>query len=304
MNKLELIKFIKDRIGPKSSPFIGGFAGAFPWGDKLLLASSDGVGTKLNIADWVGNYTTIGYDLVAMCVNDIVAHGGKPLFFLDYYGCGRLNTSNFESILSGINKGCNDAECLLLGGETAELPYTYTPGSCDLAGFSVGTVDTIKYLPKSDTIVPGDLILGLSSNGIHANGFTKILERTKSSLDLKSLMTPTRIYVRSCLNVLAQTDQIKAIAHITGGGLTQNIPRILMPGLSFKLRDWAVPELFKEIKIKGEFSQQEMLDNFNCGIGMAVIIDKRQVERMSSLFNNEGEIVQVIGEVTGFHKVT
>jgi phosphoribosylformylglycinamidine cyclo-ligase len=304
VNKLELTKFIKTRINQNSAAMIGGFAGTFDFGDQLLLASADGIGTKLNVSEWVGDFTTIGIDLVAQNVNDIVCHGGKPLFFLDYFSCNRLNTSIFEQILSGVNKGCEEAGCLLIGGEVAELIYTYTPGGCDLAGFAVGVVDKNKYLPKSDEIVPGDLILGLASNGLHANGFTKLLERTKNNIDLKSLLAPTRIYSRSCLNVLKQTDQIKALVHITGGGFNDNIPRVLQPGLGFKLRDWAVPEIFKEIKIKGNFTQQEMLDNFNCGIGMAVIIDKRQAERICSLFNNEGEKVQVIGDVTGFYKVT
>jgi len=306
MNKSELTKFIKSRVDIKSAQIIGGFAGTYIYENngKLLLAATDGVGTKLSICDWVGDYSKIGIDLVAMCVNNIVTHGGKPLFFLDYFACSRIKTDTFEQILQGINKGCEEADCLLIGGETSELAYTFTPGSCDLAGFAVGEVDTNKYLPKSDVIIPGDLIIGLASNGIHANGFTKLLERTKSNIDLKSLLTPTRIYVRSCLNVLKQTDQIKALVHITGGGLNENIPRALQPGLGFKLRDWAIPNIFKEIKTKGDFTQQEMLDNFNCGIGMAVIIDKRQVERISSLFNNEGEIIQVIGEVTGFYRVT
>ena len=303
MNKLELSKFIQARVDIKSAKEIGGFAGTFEFDDKLLVASTDGVGTKLNIASWVNNYSSIGYDLVAMSVNDIVCHGAKPLFFLDYFSCSRFNSNIFERILSGINRGCKDAECLLIGGEVAELVYTYTPGGYDLAGFVVGIVDKNKFLPKKDTIVPGDIILGLESNGVHSNGFTKILERTKQRINLEKLLEPTRIYSRSCLNVLTQTDQIKALAHITGGGLSENIPRVLQPGLSFKLKQWPIPEIFSEIKEKGGFSHNEMIDTFNCGIGMAVIVDKRQVEYIVGLFNNEGEKVQVIGEITGFHRV-
>jgi phosphoribosylformylglycinamidine cyclo-ligase len=304
MNKSELTKFIQARVDLKSAKEIGGFAGTFELGDKLLVAATDGVGTKLNIAEWTQNYHTIGYDLVAMSVNDIVCHGAKPLFFLDYFSCSRFFPVVFEEILSGINRGCNNSDCVLIGGEVAELAFTYSPGGCDLAGFAVGIVDKDKYLPKKDAIIPGDVILGLSSSGVHSNGFTKILERTNKQIDLNKLMTPTRIYARSCLSVLAQTDQIKALAHITGGGLLENIPRVLQPGLGCRFREWAVPDIFLEIKEKGKFTQTEMFETFNCGIGMAVIVDKRQVEYITGLFLNEGEKVQIVGDITGFYRVS
>lgn len=296
MKKQDLIDFIKMRVSDKSAQEIGGFSGKFDFGDQFLLAATDGIGTKLDLSRWCNDYSTVGHDLVAVSVNDIVAHGGKPLFFLDYMGCDHINYFAFEVILRGITQACETARCLLIGGETAELPYTYTDSHFDMAGFAVGIVDKDKILPKNN-IVPGDVILGLSSDGIHSSGFREIFERTDLKLLPHRLLKPTRIYVRPCLNVLAQTDQIKALVHITGGGLTENIPRVLPPGLSFKLGNWDIPEIFQEIKTRGHFSQTEMLGIFNCGVGMAVIIDKRQVKWISKLFKDEGEQVQVIGEV-------
>ncbi len=295
MKKEAILRLVNEAASSK----IGGFAGKFDLGDKFLLAATDGVGSKLVLAKKQNDFSGIGQDLVAMCVNDIVVHGGKPLFFLDYYGCNYIDEVQFKCILESISKACKIAGCELIGGETAEMPFTYGLNDYDLVGFAVGIVDKDKYLTK-EGISTGDIILGLASDGIHSNGFTAILERTEG-IDKQKLLTPTRIYVRSCLNVLAKTDNIKALAHITGGGLIENIPRVLPKELSFKLKNMKYwPSLFHQIQKSGNFTEQEMLETFNCGIGMAVIVDKNNVDEVSDLFIEEGENIDVIGEVTSY----
>jgi phosphoribosylformylglycinamidine cyclo-ligase len=292
MQKEALLKLINQAAGSK----IEGFAGRFDLGDKYLLAATDGVGTKLTLAKWHVDLSIIGIDLVAMCVNDIVAHGGKPLFFLDYYACGFISESKLEEIIKSIAAGCKIAGCILLGGETAEMPHTYRQGNCDLAGFAVGIVDKDKYLPK-ENIISGDIILGLGSNGIHSNGFSKIIERTTGYMHVKELMNPTRIYVNSCLSILNQTASIKALAHITGGGLFENIQRVLPSGLTPIITTTSLPILpiFEWVKNAGNFTLEEMLETFNCGIGMAIIVDASKVDEVSKMFEIEGEVVYNIG---------
>jgi len=292
MKKEVILRLVNEASNSK----IGGFAGRFDLDDKFLLAATDGVGSKLVLAQDQNDFSGIGQDLVAMCVNDIVVHGGKPLFFLDYYGCNHLGEAQFKCILESISKACKIAGCELIGGETAEMPFTYGLNDYDLVGFAGGIVDKDKYLPK-ENINSGNIILGLASDWIHSNGFTAILERTEG-IDKQKLLTPTRIYVRSCLNVLAKTDSIKALAHITGGGLIENIPRVLPKELSFKLKNMKYwPSLFHQIQKSGDFTEQEMLETFNCGIGMAVIVDKNNIDEVSDLFIEEGETIDVIGEV-------
>ena len=291
MKKDALLKLVNEATNAD----IGGFAGKFDLGDKFLLAATDGVGSKLVLAKINNNFSGIGFDLVAMCVNDIVVHGGKPLFFLDYYGCSYLENEQFNKILTSISEACKAADCKLIGGETAEMPFTYGHNDYDLVGFAVGIVDKDKYLPKPN-IIPGDVILGLASDGLHSNGFSAILSRTRN-IDQKLLMRPTRIYVKPCLNVLGKTDHIKALVHITGGGLPGNIPRVLPKGVGFELKNISWPLIFYQIQKNGSFTNQEMLDTFNCGIGMAVIVASQHVTEVCDLFVKEGETVYVIGKV-------
>ncbi|XP_073440704.1 trifunctional purine biosynthetic protein adenosine-3 [Dendrobates tinctorius] len=279
---------------PGCNAELGGFAGLFDlkaagFIDPILVSGTDGVGTKLKIAQSCNKHDTIGQDLVAMCVNDILAQGAEALFFLDYFGCGALDVSVAESVVSGIAKACQIAGCALLGGETAEMPGMYAPGEYDLAGFAVGAVERGCMLPLLEKITTGDLVIGISSSGVHSNGFSlvrKILE--KSSLELSSpsppgcgsgtlgelLLTPTKIYSKALLPVL-KSGHVKAYAHITGGGLLENIPRVLPASLGVTLDAlcWRIPGIFSWLQKEGGLSEEEMSRTFNCGIGAVLVVD-------------------------------
>ncbi len=267
---------------------IGGFGGLFdlkPLGlkDPVLVAGTDGVGTKVKIAIESGRHDTIGIDLVAMSVNDLVVQGAEPLFFLDYFACGRLEPEMAAAVVAGISIGCREAGCALIGGETAEMPGVYHGDDYDLAGFAVGAAERTELLPRAD-IAEGDIIIGLASSGVHSNGFSlvrKVVETSglgwadpapfadNASLG-DALLTPTRIYVKSCLAAIRQTKAVKGLAHLTGGGFPDNIPRVLPKGLGARIDLTRVPVLpvFKWLADEGGVAQDEMLRTFNCGIGM------------------------------------
>jgi phosphoribosylformylglycinamidine cyclo-ligase len=252
---------------------IGGFSGIYEHNGIKLVASTDGVGSKLELCKNLNKYDTIGIDLVAMCVNDIICQGAQPLFFLDYYAVNKLDLDRGRDIISGINEGCKQSGCMLLGGETAEMPLLYKENTFDLAGFSVGLIENDIY-PKN--IVEEDLIYGIRSSGVHSNGFTlinKLLE--KYDYDLNELIKPTKIYVND-LNKLKEKypDYIKGFSHITGGGLIDNIPRILNGDLNFNITISNIPDVFKWIYDKSDMSIEDMFKTYNCGIGMVVIFDK------------------------------
>ncbi len=303
-----------ERSGSVSS--IGGFAGLFDlkasgYIDPILVASTDGVGTKLLIAIETGKLGTIGVDLVAMCVNDIVVQGAEPLFFLDYYANSKLNITDSVEIIAGITEGCKQAHCALIGGETAEMPGLYKSGDFDLAGFCVGAVER-KRLISGKNVKEGDQVIGLGSSGLHSNGYSlvrKIFEINKldysgsapfdpnRSLD-NFLLAPTRIYVKSCLAV-AEYGGVHALAHITGGGLIENIPRILPLdlGVVIDVTAWQLPPMFKWLAEIGGIPANEMLRTFNCGIGMAVIVDPGKAKPLREILEEKGETVFEIGSV-------
>jgi phosphoribosylformylglycinamidine cyclo-ligase len=279
---------------------IGGFGGLFdlkPCGfkDPVLVAATDGVGTKLKLAIETGIHSGIGIDLVAMNVNDLVVQGAEPLFFLDYFATGKLDLGVAETVIGSIAKGCKEAGCALIGGETAEMPGFYAPGDYDLAGFAVGAVERSGVLPRDD-IEAGNVILGLPSSGVHSNGFSLVRRVVKASglalndaapfaRDMKlgeALLTPTRIYVRQILEAIRGTGAIKALAHITGGGLTENIPRVLPSDLAAEidLGAFALPPVFEWLMAEARLDQSEMLRTFNCGIGMVLVVARDDVARM------------------------
>jgi phosphoribosylformylglycinamidine cyclo-ligase len=294
---------------------IGGFGGLFDmheigYRDPILVSATDGVGTKLKIAQAANKHNTIGIDLVAMCVNDLVVQGAEPLFFLDYFATGELSVDVAEDVVAGIAEGCKQAGCALLGGETAEMPGMYGAGDYDLAGFSVGAVERHEILPKG--VTGGDVILGLASNGVHSNGFSlvrKVIERAglsyqddapfeKGKTIGEALLEPTRIYVKSCLKAI-ETEGVKALAHITGGGLTENIPRILPKGVVAEIdpQSWDRPAVFKWLELVAALPQEEMLKTFNAGIGMALIVDRAKKDQITAILEAEGETVFEIGGV-------
>lgn len=296
---------------------IGGFGGLFDlkaagYVDPILVAANDGVGTKVKIAIETGQHETIGIDLVAMCVNDLIVQGAEPLFFLDYYATGKLNPEEGTRIVQGIVDGCRQAGCALLGGETAEMPGLYSKGDYDLAGFAVGAAERGRLLPRAD-IKPGDAILGLPSSGVHSNGYSlvrRIVERAGLSWSATApfapekllgaaLLEPTRIYVRQLLGALRRTDAIKGLAHITGGGLIDNIPRVLPEGTAARIDLASImpPPVFGWLSRVGQISETEMLRTFNCGIGMVVIVDADQVEAATNALIAEGETPAHIGEI-------
>ncbi|HHY36195.1 MAG TPA: phosphoribosylformylglycinamidine cyclo-ligase [Firmicutes bacterium] len=293
---------------------IGGFGGLFrlPLGqyrEPVLVAGTDGVGTKLRLAFALDIHDTIGIDAVAMCVNDILVQGAEPLFFLDYLAVGKLVPEQVAAIVSGVAAGCREAGCALLGGETAEMPGFYPPGEYDLAGFAVGVVEAAKIIDGS-TIVPGDQIIGLPSSGLHSNGYSlarkALLEEAGFSLDRyfpelgrtlgEELLTPTKIYVKEVLPLLRRFP-VKGLAHITGGGLVENIPRILPPGCRARIRcsSWQVPPIFQLIRRAGRISAAEMHRVFNMGIGLVIIADPAAAEEIRASFS--GSPPPVIGEI-------
>ncbi|GAB6887728.1 phosphoribosylformylglycinamidine cyclo-ligase [Desulfothermus okinawensis JCM 13304] len=276
----------------------------------VLVAATDGVGTKLKLAFDMNKHDTVGIDLVAMNVNDIVVHGAKPLFFLDYLAMGELDTSVAEDIIKGISEGCKQSGCALLGGETAELPGFYKKGEYELSGFSVGVVDDSKIIDGS-TIGVGNVIIGLASSGVHSNGFSlirKIIRDKSISLEEKLnestktlgeiLLTPTKIYVGSILNLIRDF-HINGMAHITGGGFFENIPRILPRGVKAKIDFYSFekPLIFQWIKEQGNLSWEEMMSIFNCGIGIVLIVKKKDVDDILNRLNGLNEKAWIIGEI-------
>jgi phosphoribosylformylglycinamidine cyclo-ligase len=296
---------------------IGGFGGLFDlkaagFSDPILVAATDGVGTKVKIAIETSRHDTIGIDLVAMSVNDLVVQGAEPLFFLDYFACGKLDPAVGAAVVKGVAAACQEARCALIGGETAEMPGVYQGGDYDLAGFAVGAVGRKDILPRAD-IRAGDVVLGLASTGVHSNGFSLVRRVAETAgltwdrpapFDLsrnlgEALLTPTRLYVRSCLAAIRETKAIKALAHITGGGFTENIPRVLPAGLDVALDLSAVPVLpvFKWLAATGGISTTEMLRTFNCGIGMVVVVDRDLADAAAERLAANGEKVVRLGEV-------
>jgi phosphoribosylformylglycinamidine cyclo-ligase len=301
---------------PGADAELGGFGGFFDlkaagYRDPLLVAANDGVGTKLKLAIEAGRHDGVGIDLVAMCANDLVVQGAEPLFFLDYYATGKLDNDVATSVVSSIAKGCRIAGCALIGGETAEMPGMYAPGDYDLAGFCVGAVERDKVLTGAD-ISPGDVILGLASSGVHSNGFSlvrRIVEQEGWNLGQdfpgaggrplgEVLLEPTRIYVRSILT-LVQEQRIKGLAHITGGGILENIPRVL-PKNCHAVVDadrWELPPIFSLLQQGGRIAPEEMARTFNCGVGMAVVVSTGEAASVTSALEGAGEAVYEIGRI-------
>jgi phosphoribosylformylglycinamidine cyclo-ligase len=315
---VELIKPLLRRTARAGADAeIGGFGGLFDlkaagFSDPILVAATDGVGTKVKIAVETSRHDTIGIDLVAMSVNDLVVQGAEPLFFLDYFACSKLDPGVGAAVVAGIATACRESRCALIGGETAEMPGMYQDGDYDLAGFAVGAVARQDLLPRSD-VAPRDVVVGLASSGVHANGFS-LVRRVVSACGVRwdapapfdparslgeALLTPTRLYVRSCLAAIRQTKAVKALAHITGGGFIENIPRVLPRGLSASLDLDRVPvqPVFKWLAAAGEIGEQEMLRTFNCGIGMVAVLDADAAAAASEQFTANGEIVVPLGEV-------
>jgi len=283
---------------------LGGFGGLFDlkaagFRDPILVSGTDGVGTKLKVAIEAGLPDTVGIDLVAMCVNDIVVQGAEPLFFLDYYATSRLDVEVGRRVVAGIAEGCRRAGCALVGGETAEMPGMYADGDYDLAGFAVGAVERDQILPRAD-IVPGDVVLGLSSTGIHSNGYSLVRKiMMRGSHDIAKLMEPTRIYVKPLLAAIRGTGAIKGLAHITGGGLPGNVPRCLPDGMRARLdaRRWKAPEVFAWLRATGNVPTDDMLQTFNCGLGMIVVVDGKESARVCKSLADAGETVQEVGVI-------
>ncbi|KAJ2873432.1 hypothetical protein FB639_004215, partial [Coemansia asiatica] len=306
---------------------IGGFGGVFDlkatgYSDPVLVSATDGVGTKLKIAHEMKIHDTVGIDLVAMQVNDIIVQGAEPLFFLDYYACGHLDVEATRDFVKGVADGCLESGCALIGGETAEMPGLYSEGDYDVAGFAVGAVERTQILPRMDEISAGDVLVGLASSGVHSNGFSlvrKVVSRagldfhspcpwkTASSSGAddvtvgKALLTPTRIYVKPLLPLIHKR-LIKGMAHITGGGFTDNIPRVLPKnvGVDIDASTWELPAVFKWIKQAGGIAVEEMARTFNCGIGMVIVVASERVADVVDSLNASGETAAVIGSLVPF----
>ncbi|CDZ47882.1 phosphoribosylformylglycinamidine cyclo-ligase [Neorhizobium galegae] len=302
---------------PGADGEIGGFGGLFDlkaagFTDPILVAANDGVGTKLKIAIDANFHDTVGIDLVAMCVNDLVVQGAEPLLFLDYFATGKLDPDQGAAIVSGIAAGCREAGCALIGGETAEMPGMYSDGDYDLAGFAVGAAERGQLLPVGD-IASGDVILGLTSSGVHSNGFSlvrKIVTLSGLAWDApapfregmtlgEALLTPTRIYVKPLLKAIRETGALKALAHITGGGFPENIPRVLPKNLAAEidLDSIPVPPVFSWLAKTGGVEAKEMLRTFNCGIGMIVVVAPENAQAVADILTGEGEIVVPLGRM-------
>ena len=304
---IEKIKPIaKSTLRPGVLGGLGGFGAMFEiplekYKNPVLISGTDGVGTKLKVAEMLNKHDTIGIDLVAMCVNDLIVQGAEPLFFLDYYATGSLNPEIATSVIEGIGEGCRQSGCSLIGGETAEMPGMYNGEEYDLAGFCVGIVDKNQVIDGSK-VNKGDHIVALGSSGPHSNGYSlirKVLEKsTPSAEQLNSLIEPTRIYVKSVLS-LANTLPVHAVSHITGGGLLENIPRVLPDHLSAKLNSnsWSQPEIFKWLQKEGNIDSHEMYRVLNCGVGMVVIISKESSSQAIEHLSACGENAWLIGEV-------
>ncbi|MCC6776364.1 MAG: phosphoribosylformylglycinamidine cyclo-ligase [Hyphomicrobiales bacterium] len=315
---VELIKpLVRATARAGADAEIGGFGGLFDlkragFKDPILVAATDGVGTKVKIAIETRRHDTIGIDLVAMSVNDLVVQGAEPLFFLDYFACGKLAPEIGARVVAGVAEGCRQAGCALIGGETAEMPGLYQDGDYDLAGFAVGAAERNGIIPRND-IAPGDVLLALASSGVHSNGYSlvrKIVARSGLAWSVRApfdescelgaaLIAPTRIYVRSCLAALRETGAIKALAHITGGGFPDNIPRVLPKGLGVTLDLTRVPLLpvFRWLAATGNVAETEMLRTFNCGVGMVAVVAAADVEAITAVLTRSGETVTQLGEV-------
>jgi len=317
-----------ERIGPAAKATrrpgadaeLGGFGGLFDlkaagFKDPVLVASTDGVGTKLKIAIETGLYTGIGQDLVAMCVNDIVVQGAEPLFFLDYYATGKLKVDAAAKVVEGIARACTESGCALIGGETAEMPGLYAPNDFDLAGFTVGGVERGNILPKKATMKPGDAIIGVASSGVHSNGFSlvrRVVEHLGLSYDScatfanpktlgEALLTPTALYVKSGLAAI-RAGGVKGLAHITGGGITENTPRCLPDGLDAEidLASWMPNPVFGWLARAASIAEDEMLRTFNCGIGLIAVVEPEAADGVIAAFTAHGQTAQKIGKlVTG-----
>ncbi|MFN3746674.1 MAG: phosphoribosylformylglycinamidine cyclo-ligase [Hyphomicrobiaceae bacterium] len=308
---------------PGADADLGGFGGLFDlkaagYKDPILVAANDGVGTKLRIAIETGQHATIGVDLVAMCVNDLLVQGAEPLFFLDYFATGKLDVAVAREVIAGIAAGCHEAGCALIGGETAEMPGMYGGRDYDLAGFAVGAVERDAVLPRTDMAV-GDLLIGLPSSGVHSNGYSLVRKLVAgASLEWEApapyapetplatnLLTPTRIYVKPVLATLRATGgggpagAIKAMAHITGGGLSENVPRILpeQVGAEIDLGAWIPPAVFGWLKTAGNLDDAEMLRTFNCGIGLVIVADRTRAGAVLQELRDAGEAPMIIGRI-------
>ena len=304
--------YAKKTMRPGVLAGIGGFGALFEvpkkYREAVLVSGTDGVGTKLKLAFDLNRHDTVGQDLVAMSVNDILVQGAEPLFFLDYFACGKLDVQTATTVVKGIAAGCELAGCALIGGETAEMPGMYPDGEYDLAGFAVGAVEKSEIIDGT-TITPGDVVLGLASSGIHSNGFSlvrKVIERAKPDLNADfggrtlgdALMAPTRIYVKPVL-ALMETVPVKGMAHITGGGLVENIPRVLGEALTAELdqKSWPLPPLFVWLQEHGGVADSEMHRVFNCGIGMVLIVAADQAAAAQAFLQKAGETVWNIGAI-------
>ncbi|WP_323035491.1 phosphoribosylformylglycinamidine cyclo-ligase [Pararhodobacter sp.] len=300
---------------PGTMSGLGGFGALFDlkaagYSDPVLVAATDGVGTKLRIAIDTGVVDTIGIDLVAMCVNDLVCQGAEPLFFLDYFATGKLDVDQAARIIEGIAEGCARSGCALIGGETAEMPGMYHAGDFDLAGFAVGAMERGTDLPSG--VVQGDVLLGLASNGVHSNGYSlvrKVVEKAglnwsdpspfSAGTVGEALLTPTRLYVKQALAAI-RAGGVHALAHITGGGLTENLPRVLPEGLGAEidLNSWTLPPVFDWLARTANLSEPELLKTFNSGIGMIVVVAADRAEALTALLVAQGETVSQLGHVT------
>lgn len=309
-------EMVKPTMRPEVMSNVGGFGALVslaetPYANPVLVSSTDGVGTKLKLAFMMNKHDTVGIDLVAMCVNDIVVQGAEPLFFLDYFATGKLEEGVAEQVISGIVEGCKQANCSLVGGETAEMPGMYTAGEYDLAGFTVGIADRDEVIDGS-TVTFGDRLIGLASSGIHSNGYSLVrklfiddggyaLDHEFDELDAplgEVLLTPTRIYVRSLLNLKRDFD-VKAVAHITGGGLLENLPRVLPKGSRALINStaWPVPPVFGLMQKLGNITDDEMMRTFNCGVGMVVVVPENQADDVLERLGALGETAWDIGRI-------
>jgi phosphoribosylformylglycinamidine cyclo-ligase len=315
---VELIKpLVRATARAGADAEIGGFGGLFDlkragFADPVLVAATDGVGTKVKIAIETGRHETIGVDLVAMSVNDLVVQGAEPLFFLDYFACGKLAPDVGAQVVKGVAAGCRDAGCALIGGETAEMPGLYQAGDYDLAGFAVGAAERGTLLPRGD-IAAGDVVIGLAASGVHSNGFSlvrRVVETSGLAWDApapfdtartlgEALLMPTRIYVKSLLAAIHQTKAIKALSHITGGGFPDNIPRVLPGGLGAALDLTCVPVLpvFRWLASVGGIAEPEMLRTFNCGIGMIAVVEPTAADAVTAVLSAAGETVVRLGTI-------
>jgi phosphoribosylformylglycinamidine cyclo-ligase len=302
---------------PGADADLGGFGGLFDlkaagFADPILVAANDGVGTKLKVAIESGQHGAVGIDLVAMSVNDLLAQGAEPLFFLDYFACGKLDVEVARAVIAGVAEGCRQAGCALVGGETAEMPGMYAGGDYDLAGFAVGAVERSAVLPRSDIAV-GDVLIGLPSSGVHSNGYSlvrRLVADTGLAWDApapfdtarslaEALLEPTRIYVKPVLGAIRTTGAVKALAHITGGGLSENVPRVLPDGIAahIDLGTWQAPPVFGWLMLAGALDEAEMLRTFNCGIGLVAVVARDAADAAMDALQGVGELPIRIGEL-------